>query len=88
MNDDYPEHKKLRAVKAESQVIGAFLDELSERGVRLCKPFSDPGSLRDGEFIPLGPIEQILADYFGIDLHKIEDEKRAMLAELRGEADQ
>jgi hypothetical protein len=31
------------------------------------------------------PIRGVLADYFEIDLKKIEDEKRAMLAALRGE---
>lgn len=34
--------------------------------------------------VPVGlPITQILADYFDIDLRKIEDEKRAMLDQLR-----
>jgi hypothetical protein len=36
------------------------------------------------EFVPVGrPINELLADYFGIDLRKIEQEKRAMLDAMR-----
>ncbi len=82
----YPEHEKMKAVSDESQVIGAFLDWIQnerEPTLQLC-------SMRtifhgaDVRFTPTQKsIEQILADYFNINLEKIELEKRAMLEEMR-----
>ena len=74
----YPEHEKLQAIKDQSQVCGAFLEWL----------------LRRYSFCTLNPVDAYfypthidvnseLAAYFDIDRNKIEDEKRAMLAELR-----
>lgn len=78
---DYPEHDKLRAVRDESQAIGQFLEWLGENGLVIC---SFEEYKRTGEYIPDGrSIQQILADYFEIDLNKLDDEKRAMLNELR-----
>ncbi len=76
----YMEHAKLNRVKDKSQAIGEFLDWLSEqRGIALCK--------YDPAHPPYWPIhkrtEQLLAEFFQIDLKKIEDEKRAMLASLQ-----
>lgn len=40
--------------------------------------------LRTGEYIPTSfRIEELLAEFFGIDLAKVETEKRAMLEEAR-----
>lgn len=77
----YPEHEKLSAVADKSQVIGDFLLDREEGGVVLAaySPELD-------EYLPLplvAPVEYVLADYFGIDLAKIEAEKRAMLAAIR-----
>lgn len=73
---DYPEHEKMHEVADESQAIGEFI-EFSP--YRLCE-----WNERHQEFIPVSkPINEILADYFEIDLNKIETEKRAMLAEMR-----
>lgn len=70
---DYPEHEKLEAVKDQSQAIGEFLDT---SGYTLCV-------VRNHQWVSVGrPINQILAGYFGIDLGKIEEEKRTMLAKL------
>ena len=73
----YPEHEKMRAVKNESQTIGEFLEWLSEQGILLAK--------YDGEtlFVSYYRIEELLAEYFGIDLNKINNEKDQMLQELR-----
>jgi hypothetical protein len=73
---DYPEHDKLAAISDESQVIGEFLEtcgyELSEWNDDL------------EEFRPVrGGTNRILAKHFGIDLDKIEEEKRAMLDTMR-----
>jgi hypothetical protein len=85
---DYPEHDKLAAVQDESQVIGEFIEMA---GYTLCemRTFTDVDSRgRRYETQPrLAPvaksIQQLLADYFEIDLNKIEAEKRAMLNSLR-----
>ena len=97
IKNTYPEHAKLRAVSDKSQAIGAFLDYLEESGLELCRSHVHNGDCYDGdgficcdlcagEFRPEHmPINERLAAYFVIDEHKLEQEKRAMLAELRGE---
>lgn len=77
----YPEHDKLAAVKDNSQVIGEFLDWLqNEQSIALCKATGP-------DHCPFQPIhhgiQSILADYYDIDLDVIEQEKQAMLTEMR-----
>jgi hypothetical protein len=93
---DYPEHDKLRIVADRSQEIGTFLDWLmDDQGYELavrhahvqdCRD-SDGSSLcaaQDGELLPANiPIRVLLARYFDINEERLEDEKRAMLDELR-----
>lgn len=76
----YPEHDKLKAISDDSQTIGEFLDNC---GYTLCE-FRESPTLSDySEFVPLRKsIQDVLAEYFGIDLNLIEKEKRAMLEEL------
>lgn len=87
--EQYPEHEKLRAVADESQAIGEFLETA---GYTLCElrtftePLDDAGNTYETRprLAPIAKgIQQILADYFEIDLAKIEAEKRAMLDALR-----
>lgn len=81
MIPETPEHDKMRAISEESHKIGEFLGWLDERGLFLCQ-------FRESieEFIPIGtPYEKLLADYFGINLDNIEEEKVAMLVAVRGE---
>lgn len=83
----YPEHEKLRAVKAQSQTIGDFLSWLEERDMAVCErvpeDIDEDGFSSDEEFVPTQKgIERLLAEYFEIDLRKISDEKDAMIAEL------
>ena len=81
LNDPtYPEHEKLAAIKERSQAIGGFLEWLDEKGIVLC-------TLRDefgGEqYFPIyRSINDMLAGHFGIDLNVLEQEKRAMLADI------
>lgn len=77
---DYPEHEKLQAVKDESQAAGAFLWWLrDEKGLFLCGMHDDYNfPVRAGY-----EVEKWLAEYFEIDLEKIEEEKRAMIDRLR-----
>lgn len=77
---DYPEHEKLQKITLQSQACGEFLDWLqSEKGVTLCtynKSYE--------QFYPLRvSITEVLGEFFEIDLEKIEQEKRAMLDEIR-----
>ena len=66
-----PECEKLKAVVSQSQPIGAFLEWLEEiHDVRL----------------PGGSVNELLAEYFEIDLDKVEVERRALLDFIREEA--
>lgn len=83
MSSSYPEHEKLRAAKAESQAIGEFLEWLQavDGGDSvICERTPDDD---DRFFMKNIDTNQLLANYFGINLHLIEKEKLLMLAELR-----
>lgn len=74
-----PEHEKLSQVKDLSQEIGSFLDWIQSQGMCLAK-------FNEGEehYWPVNKrIEQILAEYFEIDLNKLEKEKIEMIEEMR-----
>lgn len=84
---EYPEHDKLAAISDESQAIYDFIVWLGdEKAVQLC-------GKRDGRpdhnswecpWMPVGAsIRDLLAEHFGIDMQRIEHEKRAMLDALR-----
>lgn len=76
--NDFPEHEKIDKVKDKSQAIGAFLEWLSyTKGYFIAEGDSD-GLHHTGI-----SIQQILAEYFEIDLNLIEREKRKMLEILR-----
>ncbi len=88
----YPEHEKLAKIKDKSQSIGEFLEWLeSEKKVNLCTyeaEYTMQDSDGEDEIIPEGYYginqtkEKLLAEFFDIDLNKIEEEKRQMLAEM------
>jgi hypothetical protein len=78
---EYPEHEKLHKIKDQSQAIGEFLDWLqSSRHVILAEyPKQYKHTL-----VPIHmSTENILAEYFGINLNVLETEKRIMLDELK-----
>jgi hypothetical protein len=66
-----PELDRLRVVQDESHIIGAFLEWLGEKGMHV--------TTDSGDDVYNCSIEKTLADYFGIDLIKVENEKRAVL---------
>ena len=70
MNDEpeCPECDKLLAIKDKSQTIGFFLDWLKGQGAY----YFDETS-----------IEKILANYFNIDLEKVNEEQTAVLEYIR-----
>lgn len=74
---DFPEHDKLALISSESQSIGQFLDWLTnEKGCVICESTNNS----DYPYSPTWkPIQSLLAEYFGIDQNKIEEEKLEML---------
>lgn len=86
----YPECEKMSKVTEKSQSIGEFLEWLSEEKKVVIgsyqefeSPWDKEGCTRK-EFAPFRyDTEKLLAEFFGIDLKKVEQEKRAMLAEIR-----
>lgn len=76
----YPEHEKMAAVRVESEAISQFLDTTPYILAEMVQ-FEDR---EDPQLVPVAKsINQILAAYFDIDLDKIEQEKRAMLDQIR-----
>ena len=86
----YPEHEKLHQVKDKSQAIGEFLDWLGnerEPRAQLCELVKSEDT-EDYEFTPIVKnIQMILAEYFKIDLEKLEKEKRDILDDFRKRAE-
>lgn len=77
----YEEHEKMKLIKNESQILGEFLSWLKderEPNIILCEydTYDQCSECRKN-------IEQILAEYFKIDLNKIEKEKQQMIEGLR-----
>mgnify|MGYP001606688616 CR=1 FL=1 len=80
----YPECEKMLAVNDKSQTIGEFLDWLGTiKNYTICQFTTDDDESGE-EFIPVcESIEKLLAQYFEVDLNKIEKEKRDMLKWMR-----
>jgi ribosomal protein S12 methylthiotransferase accessory factor YcaO len=91
-----PECEKMRAVKEKSQAIGEFLEWLSaEKGVHLAEYHRHTrgcldheahlvcGLLEDHSVRWNYSIERLLAEYFDINLDKVETEKQALLDHQR-----
>lgn len=73
-----PECDKMLAVKDKSQEVGEFLSWLTGQGIELFQ-FHD----EQEEYLPISlSNEDLLATYFGVDLVKAEQEKRAILKSL------
>jgi hypothetical protein len=79
-----PELAKMAAHNDESQIIGEFLDVIFSQGMVLCEWDTVVGGNREEQLFPIDKsIEQILADFYGIDLKKCEQERRELLGYLR-----
>jgi hypothetical protein len=93
---------RMHAVHRESQAIGEFLDWLhSEKHVEFhiahqhsdaCGFIRHSGrgeicGMREDDTVPFTyNTEKLLAEFFSIDLSTIEQERKALLAKIRGEA--
>ena len=83
MTSQYPESAKMAAVSDESQSIGEFIEWLGTKGIMLGHNVTFEG-YSTPQFVPVSTsTENLLADYFEIDLKKVEQEKRAMLEAIR-----
>ncbi len=84
-----PEHERLSEIKDKSQAIGEFLDWLQNtKRIRLMTSHvhddNECGRWCEREFeVFTSATEKLLAEFFEIDLDKLELEKRQMLAEIR-----
>lgn len=74
-----PELNKMAAIRDKSQVIGEFLDWLhNERGLTLATFIDDED--RGEVMVPFHfSTEKLLAEFFEIDLDRIEKERRLVL---------
>jgi hypothetical protein len=80
-----PELDKMSKCKDQSQLIGAFLDWLqNEGGYTVCKLYTNKKAADHEAFLPCRKsIEELLAQYFKIDLKKVEWERRKLLNMIR-----
>lgn len=76
------ELEKMHAVKEKSQAIGEFLEWLISDKELVIGRWDSDGTLHP-KYVS---IENLLAEFFGIDLKKVEKEKRAILDKIRGES--
>jgi DNA integrity scanning protein DisA with diadenylate cyclase activity len=78
----YPESEKMKAVSEQSQICGEFLEWLISKYnlIRLDEYF-EQSALPIGYSSFIG-IERVLAEYFGIDMNLVEQERRVMIEEL------
>lgn len=76
-----PECERLAAVSEESNKIGDFLEWLQNK-VTFCE-WDDSHERYEKHKYDYTSINGILADYFNIDLDKVEKERRALLEWLR-----
>lgn len=74
-----PECEKLFKVSPQSQIIGAFLEHLKEKGIELAEWH------RNSLVLVSDSTEDLLSEYFDIDMGKVEEERRALLKYLRGQ---
>jgi len=83
--ESYPECEKMSKVRKQSQLVGEFLDWLmNERGIVLSEYHEGEGRNDEEELMPISVrIEELLAEFFEIDLKKVEQERRQILKELQ-----
>lgn len=85
---EYPECEKLHAVSDDSQKIGEFLEWL-KRKYYICEfwdreKLDDSGDQSNEGFYPnYKSIQDLLAEYFEIDMNKVEEERREILKSLQ-----
>lgn len=80
---NYPEHEKLSGIKEQSQALGSILDWMfNEKGWYLVEWKEDDDGYKQ-RYAITSNVNQILAEYYKVDLVKLEEEKMQMLDEIR-----
>lgn len=80
-----PQLNKQANARKKAQVIGEFLDWVhNTKGWLFCQPNPPKKGFTFEAFLPVAcTTERLLAEYFGIDEAALEQERRALLAEMR-----
>lgn len=81
-----PECDKMLKVRDQSQLIGEFLDWLqTDKALAICRleTKEEADGADQGFVLAFISTEKLLADYFDIDLDKVEQERCAILKQLR-----
>ena len=73
---------KMLSAQPDSQIIGEFIEWLRSEGYRIAE-YADGGFGDDYLCEASNTTEELLADYFGIDLAVVERERRVLLDQLR-----
>lgn len=82
LKEKYPEHEKLNNIKEMSQQLGSFIDWAQNSGYSLHEYRGDDED--HGYWAPTRKdVNQLLSEYYKINLIKLEEEKCQMLDELR-----
>lgn len=75
----YPEHARLREVQQKSQAVHEFVYGLNEKGIFLAHRLVGSDTV-----YPINKnLTELVAEFFEIDLKKLEEEKLDMLEEMR-----
>ena len=92
---NYPEHEKLKAIQHQSQMCKNFIDFLREKGIILCEEATEEQYEESRECRmfkrEVGPAyletskrdDQIISEFFEIDLNALSREKDQMIEEIR-----
>lgn len=79
----YPEHQRMKCYRGESAILGRFLDWLQEEGFSIVRMPDQLADYDTHDYQTQHDFNKLLANYFEIDLKKVEAEKLAMLAKQR-----
>jgi uncharacterized NAD(P)/FAD-binding protein YdhS len=81
---DCPECEKLSAVSKESNRLGEFLDWLEHEKGFVIAEWDKEDAYKDNNLYPTHiPYNTLLAEYFNIDLNKVEKERSVLLEYIR-----
>ena len=79
-----PECDKMVAIRDKSQIIGEFIDWLtSEKGYTIAELDQEAEEGYQNYYPVSYSMEKLLAEFFEIDLNKVEAERRAILEAIR-----
>ena len=84
MDKERTECDKLLDVKEESMTLSSFVEWLNSKNIAICTVEKTDGYPRE-QWLPIRKsYEELFADYFEIDLKKLEQEKQEILRNIRG----